>query len=686
MILSLVYLLVLALIVLAAWGVGRPLIHALLPHDDRDEVSEFVWSLAAGLVLVGTLLLGLGLCGLLYSWLIRTLTLFAAAAGFVALGPLWRKRRLRLAGWMLSREPVEIDRSEEPRPWLLGGARWLLAMIAGATLLGALAPPVAGDALTYHLELPKRFLLEHAVLELPHDDNAVYPLLAEMWFLWGLALGGGTVAQLLHWLCGGVLAGGVYLLGVPILGKRWSELAAALTLLAPGVNNQMTAPLNDLAVATLTTLALAAWYRAWHSEPAEDAKQTLGWYLLAGVFLGGALGTKHVALLFVAALGVVTLWLLVRQPQRRSTLLVGSAGLAIVAVSLAGPWYLRAAWHRGDPLYPFLTQLRNHPSHLVGEGGEQREPGEGVQSGDRDSARVADRETLAASVPSPPAPLPHGERGAIPNKRRLGTSALALLTAPWRLTMQPELVGGRAHQLGPLWLMLLPTLIVARRLRGLGILGAIAGVYALQWFLLRQNVRFLLPVVPILAVVAVWSMIEWRRWPRAPRLLATLAVLTIVLFSLSIAVRRGARTLPVAVGIESREAYLRRVEPTYDIARQMHALSLSGARVLSEEQRAFYLPGRITRESIFRRHTQYDQANTPDDALAALRSTGFTHLLLVNASGGDTTYDAALSRLLAERAALAGASVLNCVGQAIYHDVAGGERRYRLVELSESTP
>ena len=42
----------------------------------------------------------------------------------------------------------------------------------------------------------------------------------------------------------------------------WAWAAGALVVLVPGVNNQMTAPLNDVALALWTTLAMAAWWRA----------------------------------------------------------------------------------------------------------------------------------------------------------------------------------------------------------------------------------------------------------------------------------------------------------------------------------------------------------------------------------------------------------------------------------------
>ncbi len=633
MILSLVYLAVLVLIALAALGVGRPVVRALVEVDEGDEIGTAVWSVAVGLVLCGGLWMVLGLLGLLYPALVRVLTLSAAAVGALQLAPLWRARRLRLMGWVTNRDELPSDANCEPDPRWLGVGRWLLAMIAGATLISALAPPVAGDALCYHLELPKRFLLEHAVVELPHDDNAVYPLLTEMWFLWGLALGGATVAQLMHWLCGGLMAGGVMLLATPIVGRRWSEFAAVLVLLTPGLNNQMTAPLNDLAVATLTTLALAAWWRAVHAE------RGTGWYLLGGILLGGALGTKHVALLFGVALAVVTLALIAQQAGRRAALLRGLALLGVVAVSVAGPWYVRAAWYRGDPVYPFLT------GHAVAQ----------VSAGDQERA--------AAESPRP-------------DKRKLGRDVLAAITAPWQVTMRPELVGGRAHQIGPMWLALLPGLVLTRRLRGLGMLLAIGGLFALLWFGLRQNTRFLLPAIPVLAVGVVWVIVELRRWPRAPRVVTTLILVSLSLFLLAIPVRRAVKSLPVAMGVESREAYLRRVEPTYDIARQMRELDTSELRILSQEQRAFYLPGRITRESIYRRHTQYHESRAGESCFARLRSAGFTHLLLVDAHGGDTTYDDTLNQLVTDSP-----ERLEMVCETTFTGDDGGERRYRLLSL-----
>src|SRR5258708_3718188 len=93
-------------------------------------------------------------------------------------------------------EPVE------PGRWLVVCLSGLASCVLFGSLLSALAPPTACDAMCYHLELPKRFLEQHALVYLPDSDNSTYPMLVEMWYLWALALDGGTAAQLVHWCLG----------------------------------------------------------------------------------------------------------------------------------------------------------------------------------------------------------------------------------------------------------------------------------------------------------------------------------------------------------------------------------------------------------------------------------------------------------------------------------------------------
>ena len=182
----------------------------------------------------------------------------------------------------------------------------------------------------------------------------------------------------------------------------------------------MTAPLNDVALAAWTTLTVCAGLKA--ASAASDRRRP--WLLLAGAMLGAALSIKYLALVFVAAACVPLAWQLWQHPRSRRALVGGMAVTLLVATSVAGIWYARAAYYRGNPVYPFFGQVFG-----------TQEP---------------------QAVPADKTPLTWRPQH--------------IVLAPWLITTQPENFGGRGHQLGPLFLILLPGLLVARRRPGLGML------------------------------------------------------------------------------------------------------------------------------------------------------------------------------------------------------------------------
>ncbi len=628
-------------IALAAFGAGRPLVRGL-GIEQRDRLSTAVWSIALGVIAAGLLLAVMGLLGVLYVPLIVALTLAGCAWGF------WEMLRSQFKCETNEPEfaaeatqPADYDALpspgwEPPRLlfWCLGLA--VLAACAGS-LVGALAPPTAGDALCYHLELPKAFLLEHELVYLPYSDNSTFPLLAEMWYLWGLALDGGVCAQLVHWGLGLLLGAAAAVLAGPIIGRRWALVAGALVLLTPGINNQMTAPLNDIALAVMTTLALAAWFRA----VVDDMSRR--WFLAAGLAGGAALSTKYIAGVFAAAVAITWIWALIRRPGQRRMLLQGVAVVVVLAVSVGGIWYVRAAWHRGNPVYPFLGEV----------------------FASRASHADTPRETLPAS------------------KSPLGRSLHGLAAAPWQITMHPERFGGRGHQLGLLPLAVLPGLFFVRRLRGLGTLLAVAAAYFVIWYMLRQNVRFLFPIVPLLAVAMVWVWMEMGRLGNKPRVISTAAIAaTLAVFAI-VPLARSKDKICVATGVEDRENYLLRSEPAYRAAAVANAMMKPGDRLLTQDYRAFYFNSRVTRESIYRREEHYDRQIAAGAELSdRLRAAGFDYLLLAETlPADDRQYDPTLSRLVDAQLRGPAADKLVCLTDYSTIDPAGVTRHYRLIML-----
>jgi hypothetical protein len=485
-----------------------------------------------------------------------------------------------------------------PCPPFGGFFERLLGMVLGATLLGtlltALAPVTDGDALCYHLQVPKVFLAQGSVRFEPDLHETVYPLLTELLYAEALAVRGSVACRLVQWLLGLVFAANVAALARPSLqGRAW--WAGAIALLVPAVSNGMSAPLNDVALAAFGSAALFAWTRA-HDRPSLRSAA------LAGVFAGLAMGVKYPALVLTGLLGVFGLlerkgWCVSRTLQR-------IALFGLVALLVGGCWYLRAFIHTGNPVYPFFCQVFG---------------GSGLD------------EVLA------------------PIKRPMAVTFWNLLTALEPLTLQPDRFDSFSHQFGPVFLLFLPALLLERAPRRILSLVALGYLFLMLCLTQRQSMRFVLIAVGPMAMGVAWLASLWRdrgTWPA--RLLLAMLMLAL-LFESSLAVARARHGLKVVLGREDAEAYLSRREPTYVVGRWVAENLPPEARIVGQDHRGYYFPCPYTMELAHRRRTGLGRYGEPPETIVArLRQAGFTHLLLCPPIPETAVeFDPALGRLLA---------------------------------------
>src|SRR5205085_6045382 len=119
------------------------------------------------------------------------------------------------------------------------GTGRLVALCLGTAMLGtatvAIGPVTDGDALCYHLQVPKVFLQQGSVGFEPDLHETVYPLLTELLFALALAFRGPVACRLVSWLLGLVFAANVTALARPSLGAR-AWWAGTIALLVPAVS------------------------------------------------------------------------------------------------------------------------------------------------------------------------------------------------------------------------------------------------------------------------------------------------------------------------------------------------------------------------------------------------------------------------------------------------------------------
>jgi hypothetical protein len=589
------------------------------PTNPTPFVDQIVLAVPVGLGLLALGMLGLGEIGRLDTRYIAALLVVAMSVGAREWAKVGRSLRLHFNDSSSLETSSRLD-------FLI---RSLFATIVFGTFLTALGPVTDGDALCYHLQVPKVFLAQKSVGFEPALHETVYPLVTEMLYAIGLSLQGPVACRLVQWSLGLAFSMTVTALARPILGRR-AFWAGTVALAVPAVSNGMGAPLNDVALAAFGNAAILAWVR-WRDRP------TFGGAVLAGILAGLALGVKYPAIVLVGLLtmsmaGVV----LAADRQHRPRAVRDLAAFLAAAILIGGCWYLRAYLWTGNPVFPFFR-------HVFG--------GAGIDE-------VLD-----------------------PIKRPMAVNLWNVLTALWPMTLDPDRFDSLSHQFGPVFLMLLPGLLLLRAPRRIWVLTGLGYAFLTLCVTQRQSMRFVLIAVGPLSVAVAWVAVAcWDRRTMAGRAVVVALLMMLAGESL-LAVARARHALPVLIGRESAESYLARKEPTFIVGRWMGAHLPSSARVIGQDHRGFYLPRPYTMELAYRRRTGLaSHGESPAQVIADLRTNGFTHVMMCppvvkDAVEFDPTLSHALKPWLASR---------EPVYRAELTDGDGVARRYAIYDLGST--
>jgi hypothetical protein len=453
-----------------AAGLGRTLLHWFHP--------QWPIALSTGEHIGGEALLGLGLlanlilfAGLLWlhalsvGLLLLVLTLLTYRALFSWLQDVWQ-----LAQGL--RELQTWDRA--------------LAMFIGfhlaLSLVMALAPPTKFDSLTYHLVGPKHWLAEGRFVSLPGNHFFGFPQLINTLFAGQMALWFGrlTGAAMLHWVFGllTLIAVGSY--GAHRFSLRIGLLAVAILLSATSFWLEFALPYVDLppvGFVFVAYLALEQWLAA---QPAEG-RAGQRWLVIAGIGIGLAMSVKYPLVGVGVAAG---LYILVYSP--RPQLLQNGFVLVGVAALVLAPWLVRNWAFYDNPVYPY--------GPLTGEWDQY-----------------------------------HRQWYASIHDSMLFKTAWLWFTAPLSSTFLGfDGSGGYAATLGPLFLLLLPMLLITwrglapepkRHIKEMAVFAT--GVAAMWLFMAAISIygsqtRLWYAMFPMLALIAALALDSLRLLPAKP--------------------------------------------------------------------------------------------------------------------------------------------------------------------------
>jgi hypothetical protein len=302
------------------------------------------------------LTLGAGL-QLMLLWLIGVMFGLFPALGYIiiAVGLLAVVRLLRRKQFRID-ERVVLPAISWPTVLigLLAGMMTSAALIAPGVLW---APTEFGgyDALSYHLQLPREWMMDGRIAGYPHNVYSYLPNLVEVGFLhMGLISGG---------MREGAVAAQVWHVSWALLAA-WL-IATTIRRLRPGENSSGPALAAVLYLAlpwTLVTATLAYTEQASNAFIAAAVLLALDGAtlrplrrgLLVGVCCGLAGMTKLTALaMFAPPLLVVLAIVIAGRRAKALSIIAALAGMAIVLL----PFIVRNAIWTGNPVFPMLTDL-----------------------------------------------------------------------------------------------------------------------------------------------------------------------------------------------------------------------------------------------------------------------------------------------------------------------------------------
>lgn len=539
----------------------------LLGSDFCHFEEEIVFSYAIGMAVVSYTVLAAGLLGLLYEGVIYV-SFFVYAVIFRAeIVPFSKEMASALKRWNFKKyRPVTM--------FLI-----LLFLVAvSINIIGALTPTVGTDAQAYHASCPRLFVQNHKISFMPYNDNSVWPLFVEMFYVIGLLSKSLFLGKLFNITLGLTAAGAVYAFCERFFNSRTGILAAAIFYLTPLVNTESVYANSDFGLILYIFLSVYAFI-VW------SFNKKRAWIFLCGLTAGIGAAAKYIGLVPLAIISVFVLCHSMTISDRREALralFVYICGVLIVAL----PWYARIYLLTGNPVYPAFPEL-------------------------------------FGGIGIPMAAVVRHTTGT-------GLGIYSFITAPWNLTVRPELFGEGAEQFGIMFLSFMPAaLILVNKNRIIRRLFLFSLLFYTQWFFLIQLLRFLAIVLPLLSIAVAGGITAYFCNKKFTSKTVWIFIFVVLTFNLSLNFYYASKLMPSALGAESRSRYLARTEPVYSIALWANKnLGPDSKILLANESSIYYFDVPVINEYPFRYTTRYPYKVTNDKELIAfLRKKKITHII-----------------------------------------------------------
>jgi hypothetical protein len=489
----------------------------------------------------------------------------------------------------------------------------VIGLFGAAIIVMAAVPPFSRDAVIHHLAIPKLYLEQGGIVELPQYLFSYYPQLLDMLYMLPLAAGADYAAKYIHFSFAVFTALLIYLFIRRYLERVWALVGVLLFVTVPVIVRLSVIVYVDLGLVFFSTAALLSvilWLEKGHMR----------WLLAAGISCGLALSVKYNGLLTLFILsGVIPLFYLrsleAQDKAKNQFAAIRYAAIFVFLVLLVfSPWMVKNYSWTGNPLHPLLGSVFT-PQQVV-------------------------ENPLLGEVPDSLQGVGHFWF----RKHQYDETAAETLLTPLRMFFQgedgnPKLFDG---ELNPVLLLFPLLLLIGVRHPALSLATKVLTTFSLLYILLvfltvDMRTRYVAPALPALAILAsfglnsLWQRLAGSGWQRsAPSVAAVLLLLAMVPNMNYLAgLWKEIDPVPYLSGRQSRVEYLAERIPSYAITNYANALLPQESRILAVYlgQRSYY----FDRSVGFRYHDFLAVLQTSKDAgevLEFLAGRDFSHLML----------------------------------------------------------
>lgn len=543
-----------------------------------SAVDGLLFATALGLGIEATVVLGLGALSLLHPAAL-------AAVGLALVGVAAGSARGLVDD--LCGAAGELKRGLGP--WELV----LLGLVVAFLLLHSVAPPVDQDVLTYHLDVPQEYLRRGKIFWPVDNSHASFVGLPHMLYVPLLAVGAQSAPAVFSAIVALLLAVTMFAFGRRIFDGPTGRLGAVLLWGSPAVLLVAVTARVDVTVTWLLVLAHYAILVAWSRRRID------GWFWMGAVAGGLAVATKFTAVAYMAGLGPLAVWTVVRADSWTRRSMSRLVGFGCLAGLVASPWLVKNTALFGAPFYPYLAEVRLDPWLA---------------------------EYLGTST-VPPSVDPDVFR--IPQNTRDPFSLVALFTAPE--TMVPE--GEGAFYFGNFALLLLPLGVFWSRRKIVALLLPAALYVGIVLYPDGYiNLRYLVPGLVTATLVATHVIVRSGEAVFSTVPLRRVGLVLVVAFGLMPAASaaynhvNALRPHSYVLGQQSEGRYLRDVFPLGRVRSRINRKVPESARiVMLFESRGLRFEPTVLQDNLFRNWPILAAGKPWRDCLAP---TDATHVLV----------------------------------------------------------